>query len=73
VIFTADPPWIRLVGAQLLTQATEATVGAGAYVAPPLDAWLAAGAIPMAKANPIAGMRMPRMTEPSLFLAYGVS
>jgi hypothetical protein len=54
VIFTADPPWIRLFGPQFFTHATAVTLGCGVYVMPPLAAWLAAGAIPMANADPSA-------------------
>jgi hypothetical protein len=38
VIFTADPPWMRLFGPQFFTHATAATRGCAVYVMPPLAA-----------------------------------
>jgi hypothetical protein len=72
VIFAVDPPWIRLLVAQLPTHATLATLGCATYVAPPDEA-AAVGAIAIANASPSAYVRVPRMSPALSCQAYGVS
>src|SRR3954447_3087994 len=62
LILAVDPPWIRCLAAQFLTQATLPTVGSGVEATPPPleGAWAVAGASPAANANHVACVRMPR-------------